>query len=581
MKFFLGWCTYCIAPLILSSAVFAKNISNLPPGIKTPDRLGIRKQKLPELKPKKANPAPEFELPPVRILPEQKRLLSMQPKIWVRKILLKGNTVFSEHRLKELIAPFEGREISNEMLQTLRINLTRYYVDRGFINSGAIIPDQDINNGVIVIYIIEGKLKEIQVTGNNWLRTSYIKKRIARGVETPLNINPLRQQLQLLQQDPLLDQISARLKPGMLPGESELKIKVKEARPYQIGLTISNDRSPSIGAENGRVWAVHRNLTGFGDRLYASYNLSEGLHNYAASYSFPLTAYDTRLQFSYDRSDSEIITRFTNSESEPKITGESEMYEISLYQPAFQTPQQTIALTLAFQHRRSQTFLGDEGFGFSAGVANNGISKISAIRFTQDWINRGQDQVIAFRSRFSFGINAFDSTINTSGPDSRFFTWLGQIQWLRRLSLFDSQLLLRADMQFSADPLLPLEKFSVGGQYSVRGYRENQLVRDNGISSSLEWRVPIFRLPIPMLSQNSDDGQVQFATFFDFGWSENLDLPNPNPKTISSAGIGVRWSPSRKIHSQLYWAIPFRKIENDPHDLQDSGIHFRVSMELF
>jgi hemolysin activation/secretion protein len=386
--------------------------------------------------------------------------------------------------------------------------------------------------------------------------------------------------LQLLQQDPLLDQISAILKPGLRLGESKLSIKVKEARPYQVGLALSNDRSPSIGAENGRIWGIHRNLTGFGDRLYASFNLSEGLHNYAVSYSFPITAYDTRLQFSYDNSDSEIITQFTQSESEPKISGESEMYEFSLYQPIYQTPQQALSVTLAFQHRRSQSFLGDIGFAFSSGVESNGKSKISALRFTQDWISRSQNQVIAFRSRLSFGLDAFDATINSSGPDGKFFTWLGQIQWLRQLPLFNSQLLARVDIQFSADPLLPLEKFSVGGQYSVRGYRENQLVRDNGISTSLEWRVPVFNLPLPILSKPGE-GQVQLAAFFDFGWSENIDLPSPNPKTISSAGLGVRWNPSRKIHSQLYWAVPFRKIDNNPHNLQDSGIHFRVSMELF
>ena len=35
------------------------------------------------------------------------------------------------------------------------------------------------------------------------------------------------------------------------------------------------------------------------------------------------------------------------------------------------------------------------------------------------------------------------------------------------------------------------EKFSLGGVNSVRGYRENELVSDNGVIGSMELRIPL------------------------------------------------------------------------------------------
>jgi len=101
--------------------------------------------------------------------------------------------------------------------------------------------------------------------------------------------------------------------------------------------------------------------------------------------------------------------------------------------------------------------------------------------------------VIAARSRFTFGIDALDATIHQSSsiPDGKFISWLGQFQYARILKTWDMQLLFRTDAQVANQPLLPLEQIAVGGRYTVRGYREDLLVRDQALISSLELRVPI------------------------------------------------------------------------------------------
>ncbi len=557
--------------------------SSVPDSILNPEVLGREPLKLPEQSPGPPPKSPEMILPPLETTPETDHSLSSALNVKVHKIELIGNQVFSDQELSTITQQYENRIITTEALQELRHQLARYYIERGYINSGAVLLDQKIEDGIVRINIIEGQLVDIVVGSNDWLRTGYIKKRVERGKGPPLNISHLQQRLMLLQQDPLIEQINAELRPGLKPGESLLNVRIKEARPYQMGLQVANDRSPSIGGYSGKVWLTHRNLTGFGDALYFGYGRTEGLNDFNGSYSIPLNAYDTRLRLYYQNSNSDVVE---NPFEDVDIRSRSETIGASLSQPIIQTPDKTLNMALSFEYRRSKTFLGDEPFSFSPGVPEQGEDKgestVSVVRFSQDWLDRSLEQVLAVRSIFSVGIDAFDSTINKTGADGQFFAWLGQFQWIRRLPVLNSQLIFRHDMQFASRPLLPLEKFSVGGQHSVRGYRENQLVRDHGLASSLEWRVPVFRLPIPGLSQSMDDGVVQLAVFADFGWSKNIESPSPRPRTISSAGLGLRWDPSRKIHTELYWGRAFRNIDqNSENDLQDSGIHFLVSTQLF
>ena len=67
-----------------------------------------------------------------------------------------------------------------------------------------------------------------------------------------------------------------------------------------------------------------------------------------------------------------------------------------------------------------------------------------------------------------WGLDIFNATVNDTGTDGQFFSWLGQFQWVEQ---FPPGLLLvtQLNSQLTPDSLLPLEKFSVGGVDTVRG----------------------------------------------------------------------------------------------------------------
>jgi hemolysin activation/secretion protein len=181
---------------------------------------------------------------------------------------------------------------------------------------------------------------------------------------------------------------------------------------------------------------------------------------------------------------------------------------------------------------------------------------------------------LALRSTFSVGLDAFNVTDIGTNRNAKFFAWLGQAQYVRRLFGTLNQLILRTNVQLTDRPLLSLEQFTLGGPDSVRGYRVDQIVSDEGVSSSVELRLPV-------LYSRTGTPVVQFAPFFDIGSAWDIGESTQEPGTICSAGVGLLVTPNRHVNAQLYWGHGFQRIKTPDNDLQDLGLYFKVNCEAF
>lgn len=491
-------------------------------------------------------------------------------RIFIRQFRFNGNKVISSAELSGVTSRFENREITFEELQALRQELTLFYVNRGYVTSGVLIPDQPVIDGVITLQVIEGSMNSLTIEGNRYFREAYIRKRLEYAAEPAVNIYKLQESLLRLQQDPRIKRINAELGPGISPGENTMKIKVEESSPYKVNLVFSNNQSPSIGAYRGEIILAHMNLTGNGDILEGNFGLTSGVTDYSAAYSIPITSRDTILRFNVRKSTSTVMEDPFNGLD---IESREETFGVALSHPVYRTSSTELRLNLTGELRQDRTSLLGMPYSFSEG-SEDGKSNVSVLRFSQEWVNRGQKQVLAVRSSFSAGLDAFGATVNSSSADGQFLSWLGQVQWIRQLNEGGLQIKFRTDLQLSNDSLLPLEKFSVGGMNSVRGFRENRLVRDNGLAGSVEFHVPLFR-------SSSSENTFQLVPFTDFGWSWNAKGYTPQPRTLSSAGLGFIWTIADRITAQAYWGIPIRKIEKPGNDLQDNGFHFQITGQVF
>src|SRR5262249_38209404 len=197
-------------------------------------------------------------------------------QVFVRDIMVTGNTVFSDEEINQVTGPFKNRTLITEDLERLRLSLTLLYINKGYLTSGAIIPDQDIAAGVVAVHIIEGRLTNINVEGNRWFRTAYLHDRIELGTETPVRMEPLQDQLQILQQDRRIERINAELRPGDQQGESVLNVHVEDRQPFHATIEVNNYQTPLVGEFRGIGTLTDDNLTGNGDPLSISYGQSSG-----------------------------------------------------------------------------------------------------------------------------------------------------------------------------------------------------------------------------------------------------------------------------------------------------------------
>ncbi len=532
------------------------------------DRPAERERELPEIERPRVPVLPPA--PPPR--PERRDELASGLRVRVREFRFEGNTVFDDQELAQVAAPYLGRELGAEDLRALRDALTLHYARSGYVNSGAILPDQEVGAGVVVYRIVEGRLAAVEIEGNRHFRPGYLRSRLDLGRDEPLRIQALEERLQVLLQDDRIRRLDAQLGPGDRLGEAVLDVQVEETSPWRAWLEASNHQSPSIGAERGRVHFAHRNLTGNGDVLGGFYGLTEGLDDVELAYELPITARDTRLRLRFRHSDSDVVEEpFDDIDIESR----SMTWELGVRHPLRRTATSELALGLSGEWRESRSYLLGSRFSFSEG-AENGKSRVSVLRFLQEWVRRDGSQVLALRSTLSWGLDAFGATVQGgSTEDGQFLAWLGQFQWARRFEPWAIEGIVRTDLQLASDPLLPLEQFSVGGAASVRGYRENQLVRDMGFASSLELRIPLWR-------SREGGSSVQLAPFVDVGRAWNTKRSTPGPKTLSSAGVGLRVALFRRLRGELYWAEEIRGV-NEPsdRDLQDTGVHFRLAVDLF
>lgn len=512
-----------------------------------------------------------FVLPPAPVLPET---VSGGPTFELKGVVFEGNTVFSDQRLNRVAEPFLGHEVDLAQLEELRYRLTRLYVDAGYVNSGAVLkPGQTIDDGVVAFTIREGRLGEIRVAGTGRLQPDYVRRRLWPEPEAPLNTSRLQERFQLLLQDPLIERMNGRIRPGDHPAEAVLDLEVAPAKPYSLELTVDNQRPPSTGAFGGMLSGAFQNLTGYGDRLACAADFSEGTGEISIGYVVPLLYSGTRLSLGYSQSQNDVV----EAPLEPAdIESESRNAALTMMHPLIRNLRQSLEVGASLALRQSETFLMSRPFSFSPG-ADDGKSRVTALRLIQAFQDRTPVHALAARSTFSFGLDLLDATVHDDDrPDGRFVSWLGQFQYAHRIGKRLGQVLFRGDLQLAEDDLLPLERFALGGAYSVRGYRENEKVRDNGCALSVEWRFPLFGQPPGKPATQ----RLQIAPFMDFGMAWNKGQ-SPEDHRLHSLGVGLLWE-NRWIDAALYVAHALETAaEYAERDLQDDGVHFRCRLKLF
>jgi len=125
-------------------------------------------------------------------------------------------------------------------------------------------------------------------------------------------------------------------------------------------------------------------------------------------------------------------------------------------------------------------------------------------------------------------------------------------------------------MQFSRDQLLSINRFSIGGPQSIRGYRQNQLAGDSGLQASVELQFPVAR---------DEEGAsiVKLLPFVEAGTIWNSSGVSSTTQSLFGLGLGATYQPMHNLTLRLDYGIPLVNVSNSGNNLQDSGLYFSVN----
>lgn len=513
---------------------------------------------------------PAFTLPPLGAVANP---INLDP-ITYQRAVFSGNTVIGTAELQAISAPYLSRPITLDEVEELRQKLSRLYTDRGYVNSG-VLRKPSSTQDELAFDVVEGRLSDIRVQGNGRLDARYITRRLSPDSNAPFNMEALRERYQLLLADPQIERLNSRLSPGEQPGEAVLDVDVALARPYQFTVYANNYRPPSIGASAVGLSASFKNLTGHGDQLdlgLQSVPPSGAIGRTNLAWGVPLGFSGTRLSLALDHGDSSVV-------EEPAaalgITSQLRSVEAGLSQLLVENLTHTFTLGLNHMQRESRTLLLGTPFSFTPNEPE-GVVRETLWRIWQDYSHRSPSQVLTLRSTFTLGLNNLTDApvglpMTIDAADRTYTTWMGQLQWARQVAVNGAQLVARATVQRSANRLLALDGIAVGGVNSVRGFRENELVRDEGEFINLEFDYPALR--------NATGMNINLIPFFDIGGARNRGGASDR---LASSGLAVR------LHHTGFTAdlVVAKRLQqpdastSSGASLQDQGIHLQVAWKF-
>lgn len=179
--------------------------------------------------------------------------------------MVEGSTVYDEGDFAKIVAEFKGKEVSFADLSRITNNMTRKYREDGYIFSRVVLPPQKIQNGVVRVQAVEGRVENVEVTGNYKDRGGLIRS-MANKIHSagPTNTRDIERYLLLIDD---LPGITARsfVKPSQTQGAGDLVIVV-EQDPFEGSATIDNHGTRFVGPWRGELVGAFNSLFGIHDR---------------------------------------------------------------------------------------------------------------------------------------------------------------------------------------------------------------------------------------------------------------------------------------------------------------------------
>lgn len=435
------------------------------------------------------------------------------------------------------------------------------------------IPAQQITDGTLHIQVVTARITELRVVGDPGPFRGQLEKAVERiRALDPLNRRDAERLLLLAGDIPGVDVNLTLSSANGAPGEVIGTLGVTVQR-FALTANVQNYGSHQLGRWVGSVRGEAYGLTGMADRTFLAYSNSvdwDEVRVFQAGHDFGLTQSGLRLGLRGSLATSRPDLENLDLRSRSVIAG------IDLSMPVVRELDRTVLAMGGFEilNQRSRLHSGDRSVPYT-------FDKLRVLYARLEGDMRFDDGTREYlRTRASVelrkGIDVLDATqrrvTTAQGSPSRLdgnpqaFVVKGNIDFeVKPAERF--QIDVGAFGQWTDDPLLNLEEFSLGNYTRGRGYDPGSNGGDRAYGFTVE---PRLRLPVPRFG-------VQASAFYDWVRLENLDRGTLVPKrTLRSVGGGLRFILPRTLVLDLTYAHPLDKVL--PTDAKKPTDRFLVSL---
>ena len=463
------------------------------------------------------------------------------PCFRIDNITLSGVTLISAKAQHTLVSPWEGQCLNMAKITELTTAISDWYISRGYITSRAFLTEQDLSSGQLNIVVLEGKLAEIRLDG----KTPLMLKMAFPGLKgRVLNLRDIEQgmeQINRLRVQP----VQIEIIPASQPGYSVVNLTAQPEFPLSASISLDNSGQKSTGEEQLNGSLTGNNMLGIADKWFVSGGRSSDFaraydaQNFQAGVSVPF-GYGL-LDYSYAWSN---YRTTIDNVGYPWISrGDTKTHRLNASWVVYRNGDVKTGLAAGVVQRSSCNWLNDAPLQSST---RNLSSLILGITHTQKMAGG----VATLNPTYSHGMPWFNAETDEDktgdAPRALFRKWSLNASFQRPLTQ-DLGWLTSVYGQWSPDRLYGAERLTLGGESSVRGFKEQYLSGDNGGYLRNELGYTLFTLPVI--------GQVSATVAFDGGWLEKDREDRFASGTLWGASVGLS-SSGRWYSSQISVGTP-------------------------
>ncbi len=424
-------------------------------------------------------------------------LVVVESKMLVKRYDVQGNSQFKTAEIDAILAPFTG-EIGNlAELRNAALALQAAYHKAGYLITQVVLPEQEVEDGVIILKVIEGRLAEVSVTGNQRLERNTILNSLP-VLETgkALDLHQLHAGLLLANENPSR-RLAVNFRPDKTPGEVIAQVRVQEADAHKFMATLNDTGSDSTG--NLRLSLAWQN-TNVMQKDHVStlqYTLApddlSAVSVFGGGYRIPFYRQGFMLDLVAAYSDVSSGSVGTPSGT-LDFTGRGRVIgaQFTRLMPTLLNVQQRLSLSLYQRQYRNECTI-DSTAGTCGGSGEDVTTQPLAISYSGQWHRPGSQigYSLSASANIPGGNNGssadFDLASGRRGADNRYLIWRMDANLNQQLPK-DWQLRASIEGQWINEALVSGEQFGIGGVDSVRGFDERGVTGERGWRAGIDYR---------------------------------------------------------------------------------------------